>query len=314
MRYNNVGILGTGSYLPPKILTNQTIEKTINTTHEWINNKLGINERRVVENQLPSDIGYQAALRALESSNLTINDIDLIIVATSSPEQISPSTACIIHNRFNIEKNIPAFDINAVCSGFVYAVNLVSPLISFGVYKNVLIIATEAYSKITNWNDQHCVFFGDGAGAVVIGNSDGGWISCESNANGKDTGMTGFKLPIGGPFIMRGKEVWDQAIKIIPVSIKHILKESNVDISEVDMIVPHQPSINILKIIAEDLGIPMTKVKTVMDKYANIAGASIPIALDDAVKNNEIKKGDTIVLTAIGSGWTWGSTILKWVI
>ena len=163
MRYNNVGILGTGSYLPQKTITNQNIEKTINTTHEWINNKLGINERRVVENELPSDIGYIAALNALKSANLTINDIDLIIVATSSPEQISPSTACIIHNKFNIEKNIPAFDINAVCSGFVYAVNLVSPLISFGVYKNVLIIATEAYSKVTNWEDQHCVFFGDAA-------------------------------------------------------------------------------------------------------------------------------------------------------
>jgi 3-oxoacyl-[acyl-carrier-protein] synthase-3 len=313
MRYNSVGILGTGSYLPPKIVTNQKIEGTIDTTHEWINKKLGINERRVVEDELPSEIGYQAALRALESSNLTINDIDLIIVATSSPEQISPSTACIIHNKFNIEKNIPAFDINAVCSGFVYAVNLVSPLISFGVYRNVLIIATEAYSKVTNWNDQHCVFFGDGAGAVVIGSSSEGWISCENSANGKDTGMTGFKLPIGGPFIMRGKEVWDQAIKVIPESVKNILKISNVDISEVDMVVPHQPSINILKIIAEDLGIPMSKVKTVMDKYANIAGASVPIALDDAVKNGEIKKGDTIVLTAIGSGWTWGSTILKWV-
>jgi 3-oxoacyl-[acyl-carrier-protein] synthase-3 len=313
MRYNSVGILGTGSYLPPKIVTNQKIEGTIDTTHEWINKKLGINERRVVEDELPSEIGYQAALRALESSNLTINDIDLIIVATSSPEQISPSTACIIHNKFNIEKNIPAFDINAVCSGFVYAVNLVSPLISFGVYRNVLIIATEAYSKVTNWNDQHCVFFGDGAGAVVIGSSSEGWISCENSANGKDTGMTGFKLPIGGPFIMRGKEVWDQAIKVIPESVKNILKISNVDISEVDMVVPHQPSINILKIIAEDLGMPMSKVKTVMDKYANIAGASVPIALDDAVKNGEIKKGDTIVLTAIGSGWTWGSTILKWV-
>ena len=313
MRYSNVGILGTGSYLPPKIVTNKKIEDTVNTTHEWINAKLGINERRVVEDELPSEIGYQAALRALESANLTINDIDLIIVATSSPEQISPSTACIIHNRFNIEKNIPAFDINAVCSGFVYAVNLVSPLISFGVYKNVLIIATEAYSKVTNWDDQHCVFFGDGAGAVVIGTSADGWVSCESSANGKDTGMTGFKLPIGGPFIMRGKEVWDQAIKVIPKSVKNILKISNVDINEVDMIVPHQPSINILKIIAEDLGIPMSKVKTVMDKYANIAGASVPIALDDAVKNGEIKKGDTIVLTAIGSGWTWGSTILKWV-
>jgi 3-oxoacyl-[acyl-carrier-protein] synthase-3 len=313
MRYSNVGILGTGSYLPPKIMTNKKIEETVNTTHEWINSKLGINERRVVEDELPSEIGYRAALRALESANLTINDIDLIIVATSSPEQISPSTACIIHNKFNIEKNIPAFDINAVCSGFVYAVNLVSPLISFGVYKNVLIIATEAYSKVTNWEDQHCVFFGDGAGAVVIGSSTDGWISCENNANGKDTGMTGFNLPIGGPFIMKGKEVWNQAIKVIPESVKSILKISNVDISEVDMIVPHQPSINILKIIAEDLGVPMSKVKTVMDRYANIAGASVPIALDDAVKNNEIKKGDMIVLTAIGSGWTWGSTILKWV-
>jgi 3-oxoacyl-[acyl-carrier-protein] synthase-3 len=313
MRYNNVGILGTGSYLPTKIITNKKIEETVNTTHEWINTKLGINERRVVEEELPSEIGYQAALRALESANLTINDIDLIIVATSSPEQISPSTACIIHNKFNIENNIPAFDINAVWSGFVYAVNLVSPLISFGVYKNVLIIATEAYSKVTNWDDQHCVFFGDGAGAIVIGSSIDGWISCESNANGKDTGMTGFKLPIGGPFIMRGKEVWNQAIKVIPESVRNILKISDVNIDEVDMIIPHQPSINILKIIAEDLGIPMSKVKTVMDKYANIAGASVPIALDDAVKNGEIKKGNTIVLTAIGSGWTWGSTILKWV-
>lgn len=313
MIYNNVGILGTGSCLPSKILTNQDIEKNVNTTHDWINTKLGINERRIVETELPSDIGYNAALLALESANLTINDIDLIIVATSSPEQISPSTACIIHNKFNIEKNIPAFDINAVCSGFVYAINLVSPLISFGVYKNVLIIATEAYSKITNWDDQHCVFFGDGAGAIVIGTSTDGWISCEINANGNGTGMTGFKLPIGGPFVMKGKEVWNQAIKVLPQSIKNILKISNININDVDLIIPHQPSINILKIIANELGIPMSKVKTVMDKYANIAGASIPIALDDAVKNNEIKKGDTIVLTAVGSGWTWGSTILKWV-
>lgn len=313
MIYRNVGILGTGSYLPSKILTNQDIEKNVNTTHDWINTKLGINERRIVETELPSDIGYNAALLALESANMTINDIDLIIVATSSPEQISPSTACIIHNKFNIEKNIPAFDINAVCSGFVYAINLVSPLISFGVYKNVLIIATEAYSKITNWDDQHCVFFGDGAGAIVIGTSTDGWISCESNANGNGTGMTGFKLPIGGPFVMKGKEVWNQAIKVLPESIKNILKISNTNINDVDLIVPHQPSINILKIIANELGVSMSKIKTVMDKYANIAGASIPIALDDAVKNNEIKKGDTIVLTAVGSGWTWGSTILKWV-
>lgn len=313
MRYKNVGILGTGSYLPSKKITNHDIERKIETTHEWIKFKLGIDERRVVTNELPSDMGYYAAVNALKSANLTIDDIDLIIVATSSPEQISPSTACIIHNKFNIEKNTPALDINAVCSGFVYAVNFVSPLISFGVYKNVLIIATEAYSKVTNWNDQHCVFFGDGAGAVVIGYTKEGWISCENSANGKDTGMTGFRLPIGGPFHMKGKEVWNQAIKVIPHSIRNVLKLSNLNIDEIDMIVPHQPSINILKIIAEDLEFPMSKVKTVMDKYANIAGASVPVALDDAVKNDEIKKGDTIVFTAVGSGWTWGSTVLKWV-
>ena len=313
MIFRNVGILGTGSYLPEKKVTNFDIEKNVNTTHQWIYDKLGINERRIVENELPSDIGYKAAILALESAKLTINDIDLIIVATSSPEQISPSTACIIHNKFNLDKNIPAFDINAVCSGSVYAVNLVSPLISYNVYKNVLIIATETYSKITNWNDQHCVFFGDGAGAIVMGSCNDGWVSCDSNANGKETGMTGFKLPLDSPFVMRGKEVWNQAIKVIPESIKNLLERSNIMIEDVDLIIPHQPSINILKIIANELSIPMSKVKTVMHKYANIAGASIPIALDDAIKNNEIKKDNTIIFTAVGSGWTWGSTILKWV-
>jgi len=314
MRYNNVGILGVGSYLPTKKMTNYDIESKVNTTHDWIYNKLGINERRVVESELPSEMGFISAVRALESAKLSIDDIDLIIVATSSPEKISPSTSCIIHNKFNTEKNIPSFDINAVCSGFVYAINLVSPLISFNVYKNVLIVATEAYSKITNWDDQHCVFFGDGAGAVVIGSTNDGWVSCDYESNGKDTGMTGFQLPIGGPFIMRGREVWNQAIKVLPNSIKKVLDLSETSIKDVDMIIPHQPSINILKEIAQELNFPMSKVKTVMDKYANIAGASIPIALDDSLKNNEIKKGDIIIFTAVGSGWTWGSCILKWVL
>ena len=312
MKHYNVGIKGTGSYLPSKIVTNYDIEKVVDTTHEWIQKKLGINERRVVEYELPSDMGYEAAKKALIAANLTIEDIDLIIVATSSPEKISPSTSCIIHNKFNTNKNIPAFDINAVCSGFVYAINLATPLISCGVYNNVLIIATEAYSKITNWNDQHCVFFGDGAGAIVLGNTNKGWISCESKANGKGTGMTGFNLPLNSPFIMKGKEVWDQAIKVIPESIRSILKISNVDLKDIDLIIPHQPNINILKTIAEDLDIPMSKVKTIVDKYANIAGASIPIALDEAIRNSEVKENNIILLTAIGSGWTWGSTIISY--
>jgi 3-oxoacyl-[acyl-carrier-protein] synthase-3 len=312
MRYSNVGIKGTGSYLPSKILTNYDIQEKINTTHEWIQSKLGINERRIVEHELPSDMGYEAAKKALIASNLTIEDIDLIIVATSSPEKISPSTSCTIHNKFNTNKNIPAFDINAVCSGFVYAINFATPLISYGVYNNILIIATEAYSKITNWDDQHCVFFGDGAGAIVLGHTNKGWISCESMANGKDTGMTGFNLPLNSPFIMKGKEVWNQAIKVIPESIRNILKTTKIDLDDIDLIIPHQPSINILKNIADDLNIPMSKIKTIMDRYANIAGASIPIALDEAIQKSEVKEDSIILLTAIGSGWTWGSTIISY--
>ena len=312
MRYYNVGIKGTGSYLPSKIITNKDIEKKVNTTDEWIQQKLGINERRVVEHELTSDMGYEAALKALEASNLSINDIDLIIVTTSSPEKISPSISCTIHNKFNIEKNIPAFDLNAVCSGFVYAINFVVPLISYKVYKNVLIIATETYSKITNWDDQHYVFFGDGAGAVVLGHTEKGWISSENNANGKDTGMTGFNLPLNSKFIMKGKEVWNAAVKFIPKSVRSIIKIADININDIDLIIPHQPNINIIKHISDDLNIPMTKFKTIMNKYANTASASIPIALDEAIKNSEIKENSIILLTAIGSGWTWGSTIISY--
>jgi len=251
MVYNNVGIKGVGSHLPSKVVTNYDLEKSVDTTHSWIKDKLGIDERRVAE-ESPSEMGYKAALKALESANMGIDDIDLIIVATSSPEKISPSTACIIHNKFNIDRDIPAFDINAVCSGFVYAINLMIPLISHKVHKNVLIIATEAYSKHTDWTNQHSVFFGDGAGAIVLGYDEEGWMSFESSANGKE-------------------------------------------------------------IVANEVGLPMDKVKTVMNKYANIAGASVPIALDDAIMNKQINKGDIIVFTAIGSGWAWGSTIMKWV-
>lgn len=312
MKHYNVGIKGTGSYLPSKIITNYDIEKNVNTTNEWIETKLGIKERRIVEYELTSDLGYKAALEALKSSNLTIEDIDLIVVATSSPEKISPSIACTIHNRFNTKKNIPAFDLNAVCSGFVYAVNFVVPLVSCGVYKNILIIATETYSKITNWENQHCVFFGDGAGAIVLGHTEKGWILGENNSNGQGTGMTGFNLPLNSNFIMKGKEVWEAAVKFIPQSIKSILKISNININDIDLIIPHQPNINIIKHISNDLNIPLTKFKIIMDKYANIAGASIPIALDEATKSSEIKKDSLILLTSIGAGWTWGSILISY--
>lgn len=312
MKFLNVKIKGSGIKIPEKVISNESIEIG-NTTSEWINTKLGIHERKIAsEDETTSELGYHAAIRAIEDAGIDKEDLDLIIVATSSPEKISPSTACIIHNKLNIDKNVPAFDVNAVCSGFVYAMTIGASFVSSGVYKNVLIIGTETYSKITDWEDRNRVFFGDGAGAIILSRSEKGWISSELSANGNGTGMTGFYLEPGKTFVMNGKQVWEQAIKVLPPSIKSILSKNNVDVSEISLLVPHQPSINILKIVADEVGLPMEKVKTVMDKYANIAGASVPIAFHEAKKDGQIKKGDKIVFTAIGSGWTWGSILINY--
>ena len=309
----NISIKGTGICLPKKIVSNEDISRRVNTSDEWIFNKLGIKERRICEDdQKTSDLGYEAAVQALSNSNLTIEDIDLIIVSTSSPEKISPSISCTINEKLKVKRNIPCFDINAVCSGFVYALSISSAMIESGNYDNVLIISTEAYSKNTNWNDQHSVFFGDGAGAIIMGKSTEGWMYSHIESNGKGTGMSGFTQPLNSPFIMKGKEVWDQAIKVLPESINEILKATNTNIEEISMLIPHQPSINILKIIADKVGLPMKKVKTVMDRYGNIASSSIPIALHESIMNQEIKEGDKILLSAIGSGWTWGTILLHY--
>ena len=311
MRNNNVTIIGTGSYLPDRIVSNEELCTNINTTPFWVKEKLGILERRMVTDETTSDLAYHAAITALKSANVDKEDLDLIMVVTSSPDQISPSTACVLHNKLDIKRNVPSFDINAVCAGFVYAMSFASTLISSGIYKKILIVASETYSKHTNLNDRHCVFFGDGAGAVVLGESNDGWMVSEISSNGKGTGMTGFRMPLSEPFKMVGKEVWEAATRVLPESIKSVLKEANVQSSDVKMLIPHQPSINILKIVAEEIGMSMDNVKTVMDKYGNIAGASIPIALDDAMKSNEIVDGDKILLSAVGAGWAWGSMLIQ---
>jgi 3-oxoacyl-[acyl-carrier-protein] synthase-3 len=312
MKSDKVTIIGTGSYLPNRVVSNSELCENIDTTSEWVEQKLGILERRMIVGEKTSDLAYHAAINALESATINKEDLDLIMVVTSSPDQISPSTACVLHNKLNIKKNVPSFDINAVCAGFVYAMSFASTLISTGIYKNILIVASETYSKHTNLNDRHCVFFGDGAGAVILGPSKNSWMVSEISSNGNGTGMTGFRMPLDKPFEMIGKEVWEQATKVLPESIKSVLKEANLTADDINMLVPHQPSINILKLVAKDVGLPMGKVKTVMDKYGNIAGASIPIALDDAIKSGEITHGDNILLSAVGAGWAWGSMIIKY--
>jgi 3-oxoacyl-[acyl-carrier-protein] synthase-3 len=313
MKFLNVGIKGIGSYLPDNIISNSSIEDSAPTTDKWMVEKLGIKERRrISDDQVNSDIAFEAAIRAISDAGINKEDLDMIIVATSSPEQISPSTSCILNNKLNIKKNVPSFDINAVCSGFVYALSIASSLISTGVYKNILIVASESYSRITDWSHRDCVFFGDGAGAVVLSHSEKGWISSELFANGKETGMTGFYLKHGEKYKTNPVEVWEQAVKVIPLSIESILNDNKMSIDDIDLFIPHQASINMLKEIADKVNLPHKKIKTVMQKYANIAGSSIPIVLDDIKNSGELVDGQTILMSAIGSGWAWGSIIIKY--
>ena len=207
MKKFKVSIKSCSSYLPPKVVTNKEISDRIDTTPEWIYEKLGIKERRIVTDENVSDMGYKVAVSAINSAKIDKNEIDMIIVATSSPEKISPSIACTIHSKLKLERDIPAFDINAVCSGFVYALSIASSLIDNKVCNKVLVISSEAYSKNTNWDDRHSVFFGDGAGAVILENSKNGWMSFDLKADGGGTGMTGFQQPLCSPFIMEGKKV-----------------------------------------------------------------------------------------------------------
>jgi 3-oxoacyl-[acyl-carrier-protein] synthase-3 len=187
-----------------------------------------------------------------------------------------------------------------------------STLISSGIYKKILIVASETYSKHMTTDDRNCVFFGDGAGAIIMGTSVNGWTVSEISSNGNGSGMTGFRMPLDGNFTMNGREVWEQAIRVLPESIKSVMKEAELNIEDIKMLVPHQPSINILKVVAKEVGMSINNVKLVQDKYGNIAGASIPIALHDAFENNEIKKGDKIMLSAVGSGWAWGSMLINY--
>lgn len=307
MRYG-VKIKGIGSYLPEKVVTNQDLEMRYGANSEWTENHLGIKERRWVTDEFTSDLAYQAALKAIDDSGLDKSDIDLIILATSSPDRIAPSTACIVAEK--LEVGCPCFDINSVCTGFLYGLNIASPLIHAGAYKNILLIASETYSKITDKSSRECVYFGDGSGAVVLSRSGTGWISTEVYSDGK--GKEAFTTPIGGNWEMKGKEVFEAGILNLPLAIDSILKENRLSISIVDYLVPHQPGIKMLEVVANKVGLPFEKVVTVMDKYANIAAASIPIALDTLVKSGKLENGDILLLASVGSGWTWGAGLIKW--
>lgn len=324
----SVGITGIGSYLPEKIITNADLEKMVDTSDEWIISRTGISERRIVaENEATSDISIIAAKRAIEDAGLKPTDIDLIILGTITPDMPWPSTACIIQDKLGA-KNAAAFDLSAACSGFVYGMSVGMQFIQTGHYRRVLVIGAESLSRITNWEDRNtCVLFGDGAGAVVLEAVPEGYgiLSFELGSEGSGSNMLGVygggsRTPTSlstienkSHFIsMNGSEVYKFAIRIMEESTLRVLDKAGLSVNEIDYFVPHQANIRIVNASAKRLKIPSEKVKVNLDRYGNTSGASIPIALDEAVKEGKIKNGDNIVLIGFGAGLTWASSVIKW--
>jgi 3-oxoacyl-[acyl-carrier-protein] synthase-3 len=322
----NVKIIGTGSYLPDTIFTNEYLETILPTNSQWIYDNIGIKERRIAsKDQTTSDLASMAGERAICDAGLNASDIDLIIVATATPDRKAPSTAAFVHNKLGTV-NAAAFDINAICSGFLFAMSTASQYISTGVYTNVLVIGADTFSKITNWTHRNAVFFGDGAGAVVLSSANvlEGFLAYRIYTD-TTTDMLGFTIPGGGAeipldstnlheqyFVMDGKAVFNSATRVLPQAINQVLIDTGLSIDEINLMIPHQPSIRILKKTAELVGLPFEKVMTNMEKYANTSGGTIPILLDEVKKAGIIMKGDNILFAAIGSGWTYGAAITKW--
>jgi 3-oxoacyl-[acyl-carrier-protein] synthase-3 len=322
-----VKIIGTGSYVPPKIYTNKYLETLVDTNDEWIQKTLGIKERRIAaNNEATSDLAWRAGYNAILDSGLNKDDIDLIIVATSTPDRLAPSTAAITQDKLQAYNSV-AFDISAVCSGFLYGMSVASQFIASGIYDNVLVIGADTFSKITNWTKRDCVFFGDGSGAAVLSsaNINEGFIAFRLYTDGR--GHKSFTIPAGGSempctketlekglhyFYMDGKAVYDTGTRVLPIAIFQVLSDTGLTIEDINLMIPHQPSIGILKETARIINLPFEKVMTNMDKYANTSGATIPLILDEVNKAGKIKNGSNILFASVGSGWTYGASIIKW--
>ena len=321
-------IVGTGSATPERILTNQDLEKMVDTTDEWITARTGIKERHIVaEDQAASDLAYDASVKALERSNMTPDQLDMIIVATVCPDAQLPSTACILQDKLKA-LNAAVVDIAAACSGFIYGLQYARALILTGQKKNVLVIGVETLTRLTNWKDRNtCVLFGDGAGAAVVCASDekGGILNTFTKADGSLTHLLqipygGCKTPINEEnmndplryICMEGPEVFKSAVKAMGEAATTIVKESGIDPSEIKLMIPHQANIRIIEATAKRIKLPMDRVYVNIHKYGNTSAASIPIALDEAVQEGRIISGDKIVLVAFGAGFTWGSALIEW--
>ena len=323
-----VGIIGIGSFVPEKILTNKDLEKIVDTNDEWISERTGIKVRHIVaDGENTSDIAAKAAERALKDAGLTADDIDLIVVATATPDMLFPATACLVQNKLKAGK-AAAYDLAAGCSGFMYAIVTASQFIKTGLYKHVLVIGAESLSRILDWTDRNtCVLFGDGAGAVVLGEVPEGYGLLGSNLGADGSGGDLLCLPAGGTsrpateetvrerlhFVhMAGNEVFKFAVKVMGEAALNALEHAQIDTSEVDWLIPHQANIRIIQSAAKRLKMPMEKVIVNVDKYGNTSSASIPIALEEAIHDGRIKSGQVITMVGFGAGLTWASAVMRW--
>jgi 3-oxoacyl-[acyl-carrier-protein] synthase-3 len=317
MKYSRIA--GTGSYLPEKILTNADLEAMVDTTDEWIVSRTGIRQRHIAaEGEFTSDLSVEAARRALVSAGIEASEIDLIIIATTTPDRIFPSTACLVQDKLGIS-NCPAFDIQAVCSGFVYAIATADNFIKSGSAKCVLVVGAETMSRITDWTDRsNCILWGDGAGAVILKASDEqGILSTHLHADGSYANLlnvpSGVSKKEGSKTVyMEGNSVFKVAVNTLDAIVDETLEANGLQKSDVDWLVPHQANIRILQSTAKKLGMGMDRVVVTVDVHGNTSAASIPLALDVAVRDGRIKRGETILMEAFGGGFTWGSILMKY--
>ncbi|MEN9946300.1 MAG: 3-oxoacyl-ACP synthase, partial [Pseudomonadota bacterium] len=309
------------SYLPRKILTNQDLEQLVETNDQWIIERTGIRQRHLAaENETTSDMAYQAAIKALENAKLAPEQIDLIIVATSTPDAIFPSTACILQHKLGIAANKGSFDLQAACSGFIYALTTADCFVRSGMANNVLVVGVDTMSRIVDYSDRAtCILFGDGAGAVVIQASEqkgilGSEICADGNYNSILTceGHLYNGAIQGNPFVsMDGQAVFKFAVRSLTALSKKLIKQLDLDLSKINWVVPHQANIRIIEAVAQLLGISMEKVITTVAEQGNTSAASVPLALDMGVSQGKIKSGDIILLLGVGAGFSWGASVVR---
>ena len=314
-------IVGTGSYLPTRILTNHDLEKMVETSHEWILSRSGIVERHIAaDGELVSDLALQASLQAIAAAGLTPADIDLVIVATTTPDQVFPSTACILQDKLGMKQGA-AFDVQAVCAGFVYALTTADMFIRCGKARTALVVGAEVLSRLLDWKDRStCVLFGDGAGAVVLQAAETpGILNTKLHTDGSQRCLLEVPAHIGNgkiqgdPYIkMDGQAVFKFAVKVLSEVVEEVLAESGLPASAIDWLVPHQANIRIMEATAKKLGMSIDKVVVTVAYHGNTSAASIPLALDTAVRDGRIQSGQYVLLEAVGGGFAWGAVLLRW--